>query len=74
MSDFPDYLDVDYADGEGEDPADYPALEDKIEKAGPDDLDGLLYFIFQGGVVRRVFALAVSVVDIDMVGKVAHRV
>ncbi|PSQ18116.1 nodulation protein [Halobacteriales archaeon QS_8_69_73] len=33
MSDFPDYLDVDYADGEGEDPADYPALEDKIEKA-----------------------------------------
>ena len=33
MSDFPDCLDVDYADGEGEDPADYPALEDKIEKA-----------------------------------------
>ncbi len=34
MSDqFPEYLDVDYADGEGEDPADYPSLEDKIEKA-----------------------------------------
>ena len=33
MSDFPDYLDVEYADGEGEDPEDYPALEDKIEKA-----------------------------------------
>src|SRR6056297_4089844 len=31
--DFPDYLDVDYEAGEGEDPADYPALEDKIEKA-----------------------------------------
>ncbi|MFB6255882.1 MAG: phosphoadenosine phosphosulfate reductase family protein, partial [Haloplanus sp.] len=33
MSEFPDYLDVDYTDGEGETPADYPALEDKIEKA-----------------------------------------
>jgi phosphoadenosine phosphosulfate reductase len=34
MSDeFPDYLDVDYTDGEGEDPEDYPTIEDKIEKA-----------------------------------------
>ncbi|GAB3311665.1 phosphoadenosine phosphosulfate reductase family protein [Haloplanus rallus] len=33
MSEFPDYLDVDYADGEGETPDDYPTLEDKIEKA-----------------------------------------
>ena len=32
-ADFPDYLDVDYTDGEGEDPADYPRLPDKIEKA-----------------------------------------
>jgi len=32
-SDFPEYLDVDYAAGEGETPADYPSLEDKIEKA-----------------------------------------
>ena len=31
--DFPDYLDVDYTDGEGETPADYPTIEDKIEKA-----------------------------------------
>jgi phosphoadenosine phosphosulfate reductase len=30
---FPEYLDVDYADGEGEDPEDYPGIEDKIEKA-----------------------------------------
>jgi phosphoadenosine phosphosulfate reductase len=30
---FPDYLDVDYTDGEGESPADYPSLEAKIEKA-----------------------------------------
>jgi phosphoadenosine phosphosulfate reductase len=30
---FPDYLDVDYTDGEGESPEDYPTLEDKIEKA-----------------------------------------
>jgi phosphoadenosine phosphosulfate reductase len=32
-ADFPEYLDVDYTDGEGEDPADYPRLPDKIEKA-----------------------------------------
>jgi len=32
-ADFPDYLDVDYTDGEGEDPADYARLPDKIEKA-----------------------------------------
>ena len=32
-ADFPDYLDVDYADGEDETPADYPTIEDKIEKA-----------------------------------------
>ncbi|MFB6123878.1 MAG: phosphoadenosine phosphosulfate reductase family protein [Haloferacaceae archaeon] len=31
--DFPDYLDVDYTDGEGETPDTYPTLEDKIEKA-----------------------------------------
>ena len=30
---FPDYLDVDYADGEGESPDDYPGIEAKIEKA-----------------------------------------
>ena len=30
---FPDYLDVDYTDGEGENPEDYPSIEDKIEKA-----------------------------------------
>jgi phosphoadenosine phosphosulfate reductase len=30
---FPEYLDVDYDDGEGEDPEDYPTIEDKIEKA-----------------------------------------
>ncbi len=30
---FPDYVSVDYADGEGETPADYPSLTDKIEKA-----------------------------------------
>ena len=33
MSEFPDYLDVDYTDGEGETPDDYPTLEGKIEKA-----------------------------------------
>ncbi|WP_254821827.1 phosphoadenosine phosphosulfate reductase family protein [Haloglomus halophilum] len=33
MTDFPDYLDVDYTDGEDEDPEDYPTIEDKIEKA-----------------------------------------
>jgi phosphoadenosine phosphosulfate reductase len=31
--DFPDYLDVDYTDGEGETAADYPSTEHKIEKA-----------------------------------------
>ncbi|ESP89389.1 phosphoadenosine phosphosulfate reductase family protein [Candidatus Halobonum tyrrellensis] len=31
--DFPEYLDVDYGDGEGESPEDYPSLEHKIEKA-----------------------------------------
>ena len=31
--DFPDYLDVDYSDGEGESPEDYPTLDTKIEKA-----------------------------------------
>jgi phosphoadenosine phosphosulfate reductase len=33
MSEFPDYLDVDYTDGEGESPDDYPSIEHKIEKA-----------------------------------------
>ncbi|MFB6125707.1 MAG: phosphoadenosine phosphosulfate reductase family protein [Halolamina sp.] len=33
MSEFPDYLDVDYEDGEGETPEDYPSLQHKIEKA-----------------------------------------
>ncbi|WP_248896558.1 phosphoadenosine phosphosulfate reductase family protein [Haloplanus halobius] len=33
MSEFPDYLDVDYTDGEGQTPDDYPTLEDKLEKA-----------------------------------------
>ncbi|WP_299237494.1 phosphoadenosine phosphosulfate reductase family protein [Natronomonas sp.] len=33
MSEFPEYVDVSYAEGEGETAADYPALEDKIEKA-----------------------------------------
>ncbi|MFB6106055.1 MAG: phosphoadenosine phosphosulfate reductase family protein [Halobacteriaceae archaeon] len=33
MSEFPAYLDVDYEDGAGEEPADYPRIEDKIEKA-----------------------------------------
>ena len=34
MSDaFPDYLDLDYTDGEGENPEDHPTIEDKIEKA-----------------------------------------
>ncbi|MFC7072322.1 phosphoadenosine phosphosulfate reductase family protein [Halovenus rubra] len=32
-ADFPDYIDVEYTDGEGEDPSEYPALESKIEKA-----------------------------------------
>ena len=30
---FPEYLDVEYSDGEGESPADYPTIEAKIEKA-----------------------------------------
>ena len=30
---FPEYLDVDYTGGEGQDPEDYPTIEDKIEKA-----------------------------------------
>ncbi|MFB6298114.1 MAG: nodulation protein, partial [Salinirussus sp.] len=30
---FPDYLDVDYTDGDGESPEDYPGIERKIEKA-----------------------------------------
>jgi len=30
---FPEYLDVDYTAGEGEDPDDYPTIRDKIEKA-----------------------------------------
>ena len=33
MSEFPDYVDVSYTDGEGESAADYPDLEGKIEKA-----------------------------------------
>ncbi|WP_137283501.1 phosphoadenosine phosphosulfate reductase family protein [Halorussus salinisoli] len=31
--DFPNYVDVDYSDGEGENPEDYPSMEHKIEKA-----------------------------------------
>ena len=30
---FPAYVDVDYTDGEGEDPEDYPTVESRIEKA-----------------------------------------
>ncbi|WP_129115156.1 phosphoadenosine phosphosulfate reductase family protein [Halegenticoccus tardaugens] len=30
---FPDYLNVDYTDGEGESPEDYPSIQHKIEKA-----------------------------------------
>ena len=33
QTEFPAYVDVDYTDGEGEDPEDYPTLGDKIEKA-----------------------------------------
>jgi phosphoadenosine phosphosulfate reductase len=33
QAEFPDYLSVDYDAGDGEEPEDYPALEDKIEKA-----------------------------------------
>ncbi|MEF8776627.1 MAG: phosphoadenosine phosphosulfate reductase family protein [Haloarculaceae archaeon] len=32
-AEFPDYLDVDYSAGQGEDPADYPTIQDKIEQA-----------------------------------------
>ena len=32
-TEFPASVDVDYADGEGEGPADYPSLQHKIEKA-----------------------------------------
>ncbi|RLM95549.1 phosphoadenosine phosphosulfate reductase family protein [Haloarcula sp. Atlit-7R] len=32
-AEFPDYLDVDYTDGEGEDPEEYPTVNHKIEKA-----------------------------------------
>ncbi|TKX76778.1 nodulation protein, partial [Halorubrum sp. SD626R] len=31
--DFPASVDVEYDDGEGEDPSDYPSLQHKIEKA-----------------------------------------
>ncbi|MDY6780550.1 MAG: nodulation protein, partial [Halobacteria archaeon] len=31
--DFPDYVSVDYTDGEGGSPDDYPTLPEKIEKA-----------------------------------------
>jgi phosphoadenosine phosphosulfate reductase len=31
--DFPNYVDVEYTDGEGENPEDYPSMEHKIEKA-----------------------------------------
>ena len=30
---FPEYVDVDYTDGEDQEPEDYPTIEDKIEKA-----------------------------------------
>ena len=30
---FPEYLNVNYEDGEGQDPTEYPTIEDKIEKA-----------------------------------------
>ncbi len=30
---FPEYVDVDYEDGDGEDPEDYPHITDKLEKA-----------------------------------------
>ncbi|PSQ24032.1 nodulation protein [Halobacteriales archaeon QS_9_67_17] len=33
MSEFPDYLTVDYTDGEGESPDEYPSIEHKIKKA-----------------------------------------
>ena len=31
--DFPARVDVDYTDGEGEDPTEYPSLQHKLEKA-----------------------------------------
>jgi phosphoadenosine phosphosulfate reductase len=33
QEEFPAYVDVDYTDGEGEDPEDYPTMEERIEKA-----------------------------------------
>jgi len=33
QEEFPAHVDVDYTDGEGEDPEEYPTIEDKIEKA-----------------------------------------
>ena len=33
MADFPAYLDVDYADGDGESPEAYPSIEEKLQKA-----------------------------------------
>jgi phosphoadenosine phosphosulfate reductase len=33
QEEFPAYVDVDYTDGEGEGPEEYPTIEDKIEKA-----------------------------------------
>ncbi|MFB6217820.1 MAG: phosphoadenosine phosphosulfate reductase family protein, partial [Halobacteriaceae archaeon] len=33
MSQFPEYVSVEYTDGEGEDPEDYPSLEAKFQKA-----------------------------------------
>ncbi|WP_435345038.1 phosphoadenosine phosphosulfate reductase family protein [Haloarchaeobius sp. HRN-SO-5] len=33
MAEFPEYLDVDYTDGEGESPETYPSIQHKIEKA-----------------------------------------
>jgi phosphoadenosine phosphosulfate reductase len=38
---FPEYLDVDYTDGEGEAPADYPHITDRIEKAVEVTREGL---------------------------------
>ena len=40
-TEFPEYLTVDYADGEGEEPTDYPSIEHKIEKAIEVTRDGL---------------------------------
>jgi len=33
-NDAPEYADVDYSDGDGEEPTDYPFIQHKIEKAG----------------------------------------